>query len=72
MADSDIQALLDTSGTGNGIRIIRRSQDGGSPSLRNYYVIPQGGQYAGRARWVQTTASLNDAQTAAAIVAALA
>ena len=72
MADTDIQALLDTSGTGNGIRIIRRAENSGSPAKRNYYVIPQGGQYAGRARWVQTLASLSDADTATAIVAALA
>ena len=66
MADSDIQALLDTSGTGNGIRIVRRAESTGSPAKRNYYVVAHGGQYHGRSRWVQTTASLSDADTATA------
>ena len=71
MADTDIQALLDTSGTGQGIRIIRRAENTGTPAKRNYYVIPVQGK-AGHARWVQTLASLSDADTATAIVAALA
>lgn len=70
MADSDIQALLDTSGTGNGIRIVRRVND--TTLKSSYYVTPHGGQYAGRSRWVQVTTADSDATKAAAIIAALA
>ena len=72
MADADIQALLDTSGNGRGIRINRRAENTGTPAYRNYYVTPVVGPYAGRSRWVQTLASASDADTATAIVAALA
>lgn len=71
MADSDLQALLDPSGTGRGIMISRRA-GGASDTYSDYYVTPHVGPYAGRSRWVRTTRTDSDADKATAIAAALA
>ena len=70
MDDDELQALLDPSGNGKGVRIIRRVND--TTLKSSYYVTPHGGQYSGRARWVQVTTADSDADKATAILAALA
>ena len=66
MADADIQALLDSGATGHGIRIVRRDPDTGSPAVRHYYCH---GNVTGVGKdlWVDTLASLSDADTNTAI-----
>lgn len=70
MADAALQALLDADGQGTGIRIMRRV-DTADGVLSSYYVVPNGGFDAGRARWVDVTAANTDAQKNTAIRAAL-
>jgi len=67
MADADIQALLDTSGTGRGIRIIRR-MGGSTTTLSSYYVVDTGGPNHGEAYWVDVLVANTDAQKAQAII----
>ena len=69
MADADLQALLDPSGTGRGIQIARRTND--TTLLSSYYVVPCV-TLAGRARWVQVTTGDTDEQKDTAIRAGLA
>jgi hypothetical protein len=69
MADADLQALLDPSGTGRGIQIVRRTND--TTLLSSYYVVPCV-TLAGRARWVQVTTADSDEDKDTAIRAALA
>lgn len=68
MSDVDLQALLDPSGTGRGIQIVRRIDAG---LLSSYYLVPNV-TLAGHARWVNVTTSDNDATKDTAIRAALA
>jgi hypothetical protein len=68
MADADLQALLDPSGNGRGVHIVRRIDAG---SLSSYYVVPNV-TLAGRARWVNVTTGDTDEQKDTAIRAALA
>lgn len=68
MADADLQALLDPSGNGRGVQLVRRIDAG---SLSSYYVIPCV-TLAGRARWVNVTTADTDEQKDTAIRAALA
>ncbi len=68
MADVDLQALLDPSGNGTGVMIIRRNDSG---LKANYYCVPVV-TLAGHARWVETTAADSDADKATAILAGLA
>jgi len=68
MADATLQAQLDPTGNGTGIRILNRVDVG---TLTNYYVVPTQG-YAGHARWVSVTTANTDNQKETAIRAALA
>lgn len=69
MADPALQLLLDPEPrTGNGIRILRRVNAG---TLTSYYVHPNVGPYAGRARWINVTEADTDAQKNTAIRLAL-
>lgn len=70
MADAALQALLDPSGMGTGIMITQRAGD--TSTLSHYYVVPNVGPYAGRARWVTVTTADTDADKNTAIRAALA
>jgi hypothetical protein len=69
MADADLAALLDPTGTGRGIQIVRRTND--TTLLSSYYVVPCV-DLAGRARWVQVTTADSDEDKDVAIRAALA
>lgn len=68
MADADLQALLDPSGNGRGIQIVRRVD---ADTLSSYYCVPNV-TLAGHARWVNVTAADTDEQKDTAIRAALA
>lgn len=69
MADVDLQVLLDPSGNGRGIQIVRRVN--ATSLLTDYYVVPCV-TLAGRARWVRVTEADSDADKNTAIRAALA
>lgn len=68
MTDTTLQSQLDSTGTGQGVNILRRV-DAGLKS--HYYVVPTQG-YAGHARWVEVTTSDSDNTKETAIRAALA
>jgi len=65
---AEIQAQLDSAATGR-VANITRSVNGAT--LDNHYVVGVTAPYAGRARWVQTTAAQTAAQQATAILAGL-
>lgn len=71
--EAGVQALLDTTGTGKGIRILRHVQglSTASPAVHSYY-CHGGNTYPGRVRWVNTTTTATDAQVNTAIRTALA
>jgi hypothetical protein len=69
MADTDLQSLLDPTGTGRGIQIVRRTND--TTLKSSYYLVPNV-TLAGRARWVQVTTADSDEDKDTAIRAALA
>ncbi len=64
MADIDVQALLDPSANGTGIRIIRRGTDNGT--LSSYYCVGNV-TGVGKALWVNVTTANSDAQKNTAI-----
>lgn len=66
---AEIQAQLDSAGTGRVANILVSSHADGT--YDNHYVQGMSG-YAGRARWCQTTAANSAAVQAAAILATLA
>ena len=64
------QAALDSTAQGKIANIVRADEGGGGTQQR-WYVVGVTRPYAGRSRWVNTTASDNAATQAAAILAAL-
>lgn len=69
MADSDLQALLDTDPNGRGIRIVRRVEIDNTYSA---YYVTGGQEYPGRDRWVTVTTADSDEDKDTAIRAVLA
>jgi hypothetical protein len=66
---AEIQAQLDSAGTGL-VANIQQSVHAGA-TFDNHYVVGIG-SYAGRSRWIATTAAQTAAQQATAILAGLA
>ncbi len=64
------QAAIDSAGGGK-IANIAIADEGGGGTEQRWYVVGITAPYAGRSRWVNTTASGNAATQAAAILAAL-
>lgn len=68
MADPTLQAQLDPTGTGRGVRILRAISNGGTLTS---YLCHGGVQYAGRVRLVDCTSADTDNNKETAIRAAL-
>lgn len=64
------QTAIDSTAQGKVATIVRADEGGGGTQQR-WYVVGVTRPYAGRSRWVATTASDNAATQAAAILAAL-
>lgn len=69
MADAALQALLDPTGTGNSINLVRRVENPNG-TISSYYVVDQA-YGPGKAMWVDVTTANTDAQKNTAIRAAL-
>jgi hypothetical protein len=68
MADKDLQNLLDASGKGRTMKILRAISNGANT---DYYVSVDQGPNAGRCRWITVPTANSDAQKDTAIRAAL-
>ena len=66
---AEIQAQLDTQGTGRIANILKKNVLSGT--VDQWYVVGLVG-YAGKSRWISTTSSQTAAQQAAAILTGLA
>lgn len=67
--DAQVQAKLDTTGQGRGIRIVRSQQT--SATVRSFYVVPVV-SYAGQSRWIDISCASVASTASAASVQALA
>lgn len=65
------QAALDSTAQGKVANIVRADEGGVAGAEQRWYVVGVTRPYAGRSRWVNTTASDDAATQAAAILAAL-
>lgn len=70
--EAGLQALLDTTGCGRGVRILKTNYayDASNPAWS--YYVDGGVTYPGRVRWVDVLVSATDAQANTAVRAALA